>query len=190
MSGIHIKSLKASIRKQAAEARDGLSKEERQAMSREILERLFRLPEFIESTCLMFFASFRSEVDTLPMIRKALAEGKRVVLPRVRGKDLALFEIRDFGTDVSPGAWGIPEPCERMPVALDAIDLMLVPGLAFDEHGNRLGYGAGFYDRLLTVFSKMTVGLVFEVQMVPTVPADRHDVAVKKIVTEKRVIAA
>jgi 5-formyltetrahydrofolate cyclo-ligase len=181
--------LKASIRKLVTEARDRLSKEERQAKSLEILERLFRLPEFNESSRIMFFASFRSEVDTVPMIRKVLAEGKRVVLPKVQGERLALFEISDFETDVSPGAWNIPEPCERMPVALDAVDLMIVPGLAFDEQGNRLGYGAGFYDKLLASFSKMTVALAFEVQIVPTVPAARYDISVKKIVTEKRVIS-
>lgn len=154
------------------------------------MERLFLLPEFIASSRIMFFASFRSEVDTLPMIQRALAEGKRVVLPKVQGEGLALFEIRDFETDVSPGTWGIPEPCEKRPVMLDAVDLVLVPGLAFDEYGNRLGYGAGFYDKLLAVCSKTTVALAFEVQMISAVPAALHDIPVKKIVTEKRVITA
>jgi 5-formyltetrahydrofolate cyclo-ligase len=184
------KPLKTSLRKQAAQARDGLSQDERQAKSREIESRLFRLPELAASSTIMFFASFRSEVETVPMIRRALAEGKRVVLPKVKGRDLALFEIRDFDRDVSAGAWGILEPHENEPAALDAVDLMVMPGLAFDERGNRLGYGAGFYDKLLVSFTKTTVALAFEAQIVPEVPAARHDVPVKKIVTEKRIITA
>ena len=136
----------------------------------------------------MFFASFRSEVDTAPMIRRSLAEGKRVILPKVRGKDLALFEVNEFDKDVSAGAWGIPEPHEKNPVTLDTVNLIIVPGLAFDELGNRLGYGAGFYDRILPFCQGVTIALAFEAQMVPQVPVSAHDVPVKKIVTEKRVI--
>ncbi len=161
---------------------------QRTLKSREIEERLFSLPEFTSASVIMFFASFRSEVDTLPMIRRALISGTRVVLPKVKGKELALYEIADWDRDVSPGAWGIPEPRESRPIRLEEIDLILMPGAAFDEHGNRLGYGAGFYDKLLIAFTKMTVALAFEAQIVPRVPAEKHDLPVKKIVTETRVI--
>jgi 5-formyltetrahydrofolate cyclo-ligase len=180
--------LKTSLRKQALEARDSLPSEVRKAKSREIEQRLRLLPEFQSASVVMFFASFRSEVETGPMIRHALASGKRVVLPKVKGRQLALFEIRDFDKDVSPGTWGISEPVTSHPVALTNIDLIITPGAAFDESGNRLGYGAGYYDRILSSFPGMTVALAFEAQIVPQVPADPHDVPVKKIVTEKRVI--
>ena len=182
--------MKDSLRKQVAEARDGLTPEERQAKGLEIENRLFRLSEFTRSSRILFFASFRSEVNTIPMIRRALAEGKRVVLPKVKGNNLELFEIKDCEKDVSPGAWGIPEPHEHNRVALDAVDLLIVPGLVFDEHGNRLGYGAGFYDKLLASCTKPTVALAFETQIVSEVPAAKHDIRIKKIVTEKRVIEA
>jgi 5-formyltetrahydrofolate cyclo-ligase len=180
--------LKTSLRKQAAEARDSLPPEVRKSKSREIEQRLCLLPEFHAAGVIMFFASFRSEVETEPMIRHALASGKRIVLPRVKGRQLALFEIKDFDKDVSPGAWGIPEPVESHPVLLTDIDLIITPGAAFDESGNRLGYGAGFYDRILPSFAGMTIALAFEAQIVPQVPADKHDVPVMKIVTEKRII--
>jgi 5-formyltetrahydrofolate cyclo-ligase len=180
--------LKTSLRKQAAEARDSLPPEVRKSKSREIEQRLCLLPEFHAAGVIMFFASFRSEVETEPMIRHALASGKRIVLPRVKGRQLALFEIKDFDKDVSPGAWGIPEPVESHPVPLTDIDLIITPGAAFDESGNRLGYGAGFYDRILPSFAGMTIALAFEAQIVPQVPADKHDVPVMKIVTEKRII--
>jgi len=180
--------LKTSLRKQAAEARDRLPSEVRKFKSSEIEQRLCMLPEFHAAGVIMFFASFRSEVETGPMIRHALASDKRVVLPRVKGRQLALFEITDFDKDVSPGAWGIPEPVESRPVSLSDIDLIITPGAAFDESGNRLGYGAGFYDRILPSFPGMTIALAFEVQIVPQVPTDKHDIPVMRIVTEKRVI--
>ena len=71
---------------------------------------------------------------------------------------------------------------------LEEIDLIIVPGAAYDEQGNRVGYGAGFYDKLLSAFMKMTVALAFEVQIVPNIPTEMHDVPIKKIVTERRVI--
>ena len=169
-------------------ARDNMPPDERKAKSREIEERLFSLPEFRQAHTVMFFASFRSEVETHEMIRRALAEGKRVVLPKVKGGELGLFEIKDFDKEVSPGAWGIPEPHEFRPTKTDEVDLIVVPGAAFDAHGNRLGYGAGFYDKLLSTYKGMIGALAFELQIVPNIPADSHDVPVKKIVTEKRVI--
>jgi 5-formyltetrahydrofolate cyclo-ligase len=182
--------VKKAIRKKALAARDTLPPGERTAKSRAIEERLFALSEFISAQVILFFASFRSEVDTGPMIRRALAFGKRVVLPKVKGTELVLHEIADPERDVSPGAWGIPEPHGPRPVMLEEIDLVIVPGAAFDEQGNRVGYGAGFYDKLLPAFKKMTVALAFEAQIVPAVPAEVHDIPIKKIVTEQRVITA
>jgi len=182
--------LKTSLRKKIAEARDGLLQKVRESKSREIECRLFSLPEFQSAAFVLFFASFRSEVNTMPMIQHALDSGKRVVLPKVKGRDLMLFEIKDFIKDIEPGAFGIPEPRETWPVALSEIGFVIVPGLAFDEHGNRLGYGAGFYDKLLKEYTGATAAVAFELQIVPTVPADAHDIPIQKIVTEQRVIAA
>jgi 5-formyltetrahydrofolate cyclo-ligase len=171
-----------------AEARAALSAVEREKKSREIEARLIALPEYQAATAIMFFASFRTEVDTLPMIRHALGASKRVILPKVKGRDLALFEIGDFDNDCAPGAWDIPEPREHRPMPLEDVDLMIVPGLAFDVQGNRLGYGAGFYDRILPGFKKGTAALAFEVQIVPEVPTAEFDIPVKRIITEHRVI--
>jgi 5-formyltetrahydrofolate cyclo-ligase len=182
--------LKKVLRKQVLESRSNLSFEERKRKSREVGQRLFSLPEFHEAKTILFFASFRSEVETGDMIRRALRMGKRVVLPKVKGKELALFRITDFDKDVAPGAWDIPEPAKGTPSELQDIDLIIVPGAAFDEQGNRLGYGAGFYDKLLSDYRKTTIALAFEVQIVPAVPADEHDIPIQKIVTEKRIITA
>lgn len=167
-----------------------LSMEERKAASRKIMDRLFSLPEFKAARTVMFFASFRGEVETHDMIRRALAEGKRVILPKVKGKELALFEIRDFDRDTAAGAWEIPEPVHRTQVKAQDVDFIVVPGAVFDGRGNRLGYGGGFYDRLLASYTGMTAALAFDFQIVPQVPVSAHDVPVRKIVTEKRVIEA
>lgn len=182
--------MKKELRKKVLAARDKLLPEQRTAKSREIEERLFSLPEFKSARTVMFFASFRTEVDTGPMIRRALIFGKRVVLPKVEGAELALLEITDFDNDVAPGAWGISEPQGSRPVMLDEIDLIVVPGAAYDARGNRLGYGAGYYDKLLSAFKKTTVAPAFELQIVPNVPVDLHDIPIRKIVTERRVIEA
>lgn len=182
--------MKKEIRKRVLAARDTLSPGKRMAKSREIEERLFSLSEFKSARVILFFASFRSEVDTGPMIRRALAFGKRVVLPKVKGTELVLHEISDLDKDVSPGTWGIPEPHEPRPVMLEEIDLIIVPGAAYDEQGNRAGYGAGFYDKLLAAFKKTTVALAFESQIVPNIPTEMHDIPIKKIVTERRIIEA
>ncbi len=180
--------LKTDLRQQVLEARFKLTPQERKAKTREIEKKLFPLQEFQAAASVLFYASFRSEVETGDMIRRALAEGKRVVLPKVKGKELALFEIADFDADVAPGTWDIPEPARGVPADVRNIDLIIVPGAVFDERGNRLGYGAGFYDKLLSAYPGPTVALAFEVQIVPEVPVAEHDVPVKKIITERRII--
>ena len=112
------------------------------------------------------------------------------MLPRVKGKELELLEIENFDRDVAPGAWGIPEPEGSRPAQLKDIGLIVLPGAAFDEGGNRIGYGAGFYDKLLPLYKGRTVALAFELQMVSAVPAASHDIPVQKVITEKRIIDA
>jgi 5-formyltetrahydrofolate cyclo-ligase len=180
--------VKEKIRKQVLDARSQLTPEQRRAKSAEIEAKLFRLPEYRAASVVLFYASFRSEVETHHMIRRALAEGKRVVLPRVKGKELELFEIKSFDKDVLPGAWGIPEPDSSRQAELKDLGLIVVPGAAFDEKGNRIGYGAGFYDKLLPLYTGRTAALAFELQIVPDAPADLHDIPMQKIVTEKRII--
>jgi 5-formyltetrahydrofolate cyclo-ligase len=180
--------VKDKIRKEVLDARLKLTPEQRRVKSAEIEAKLFGLPEYRVASVVMFYASFRSEVETHHMIRRALVEGKRVVLPKVKGRELALFEIKSFDKDVLPGAWGIPEPEDGVRVELKDIGLIVVPGAAFDEQGNRIGYGAGFYDKLLPLYQGRSVALAFELQIAPEVPADAHDIPMQMIVTEERVI--
>src|SRR4029453_2599640 len=133
-------------------ARDALPVDARTAATLAIVARIVSLPTFIESRDVLLTLAFRSEWDTGTLVRAALAAGKRVALPRVNAttRMLELHALSDFERDIHSGHLGIPEPLPSCPpVAPATIDWVLVPGVAFDAEGRRLGYGGGYYDRLL-----------------------------------------
>lgn len=184
---------KKIIRRDVLRRRDSIRPEERKRKDRLIMNRVFSLPEFGSAEVIFYFASFGSEVSTMPHIEEALKKGKRIVLPRVDNENrrLRLYEIHDTG-EIKPGFMGIPEPYvpperER---DINEVDLVIMPGVAFDIYGNRLGYGGGYYDRLLSGLKKkvMLVAVAYEEQIVDSLPSEAHDVKVDLIVTEKRSI--
>jgi len=141
----------------------------------------------------LFYASFRSEVETLSLLRASLAMGKKVLLPNVDTKNsvLTLYEIKNMN-ELAPGYMGIPEPnlSDERCAVIDDADLAIIPGAAFDLSGNRLGYGAGYYDNLLSGRSRRMpiIALAYDEQLVDSIPAEKHDVTVDIIVTDMRVI--
>ena len=186
---------KKALRKKILALRDALSIEERQSKSKAIKDRLFSLPQFIAARSVALFVSFRSEVLTESIIRQALSLSKVIAVPitdRVR-KQLLLSRIVDYTADLAPGTWGIlePKPGSIRPLALDEVDLVIAPGVAFDRKGRRIGYGGGFYDGLLRALParKPVVSLAFALQIIDTVPFDlAHDEPVDIIITEAGVI--
>lgn len=185
--------MKKIIRREILKKRDGMSADIKAGKDSRIKDRLFSLSEFMSAQTVFFYASFRSEVETISMIKESLKMGKRIVLPKVDKERhrLRLYEIKDI-SELSEGYMGIPEPFpddERL-VSLDDIDLVVIPGAAFDYSGNRLGYGAGYYDFLLSERKKKmpVVALTYEEQIVDSIPSEIHDVKVDMIVTDKRVI--
>lgn len=152
------------------------------------------LPEFIKADSVALYASFKSEVDTHGLIEKAITVGKRVILPRVNVPDwkLMLYEIKDI-KELEKGYMDIPEPpaVENMLTNLyDDIDVFIIPGIAFDESGNRLGYSSGLYDKLLCSLNQNIpiIALAYEEQIVRKIFSEPHDIKVHKIITEKRII--
>ena len=136
---------------------------------------------------------FGSEWDTRPLLAAAVAQGKSVAVPRVNNASrmLELYAITDPDRDVAPGFSGIPEPrAHCFPIVVAAVDWILVPGVAFDISGGRIGYGGGYYDRLLPLLrtEARRVAGAFELQIVDNVPAASHDLVVDAIVTERRVL--
>ncbi len=184
---------KRGIREILLKKRDGIGHIEKKMKEAAIRKRLYALTDFKKAKSILLYASFRSEVDTMQCIRHALKIKKMAALPRVdsRKKELKLYEIKDI-SELKPGYMGIQEPktVKSREVGLNDIDIVIIPGAGFDTEGNRLGYGHGFYDKLLSKSRKpvTTVALAFEEQIIPKVPKDSHDVKIDKIITENRVI--
>jgi len=185
--------LKEDLRKILLQKRDSIKPEQRKAKEASIKRRLFALSAFRTAKCILFYASFRSEAGTFPSIQHALKLKKTVVLPLVdpKKRKLRLFKINDI-SELKPGYMGISEPTVKRKRAVDLrdIDVVIIPGAGFDAMGNRLGYGYGYYDKLLSKMQRhfTAIALAFEEQIVPRIPNEIHDVRVDKIVTDKRVI--
>lgn len=178
---------KGRIRKAVLQKRDALSPEDRAASSRAIGENLTGLSVWPGKGVVLFFHSFRSEVETRPMIENALRAGLPVGLPRMapEGK-LQLFMIKDLAEDLEVNAIDIPEPRIDLPSANPTeLGIVIVPGAAFDPEGYRIGYGGGYYDRLLVCAPQAhRIAVAFELQRVPALPRGPHDVPVDILVTE------
>jgi 5-formyltetrahydrofolate cyclo-ligase len=159
-------------------------------VSRAIIQDIIGLGTYRRSRVVMAYVTFGSELQTGAFIRHALGAGKTLILPKVNlaKRALELYEVREPARDLEPGVWGILEPkpdrCAR--VEPDVVEFILVPGFAFDARRRHLGYGGGFYDRLLgglTTRPPLVAG-AFEAQMVAAIPADAHDLPMNIVVTE------
>jgi 5-formyltetrahydrofolate cyclo-ligase len=180
---------KSQVRSALLWIRDRLPADARREKSVEIGTRLFADKDFMQAGTVLFFVGFGSEVETLPMIEAALRQGKRVVAPKVvKGKlDLELRRIERPEEELVAGAMGILEPREDCPeIPLEEIQLIIVPAVAWDEKGYRVGYGGGFYDHLLAQSKALRLGLGLECQILPKVPHYDKDLPVDKLITEDR----
>jgi len=162
----------------------------KEELSRKICERVAALPEFEAAATIMLYVDARSEVRTGALLRETLHRGKTVVIPYCDGDELVPWRLRSLD-ELSPGAYGILEPRAELRTAdrhigAGSIDLICVPGIAFDRRGNRLGSGKGYYDRLLPRLrpDAIKVGLAFECQTVDAVPVDGHDVPMGVVMSE------
>lgn len=179
------------MRREIIAARDALSDSIRCAQGQSIRAVLQALPALIAARTLLVTLPFRSEWDTRPLVEQALRAGKRVALPRVDrvARMLRLHAITDLGSDLVAGNLGIPEPRQTLPgVDPGEVDWVLVPGVAFDACGRRLGYGGGFYDRLLPLLrpDAPRIAGAFDVQLVDEVPVGPHDLPVDAVVSPTR----
>ena len=171
------------------EAREAISPEDRTRLSAVVSDRLFALPEVRAARTVSLFSSFGSEVDTSPMIERAHAEGRRVVLPFLDGDRMEVAE-HGPGEELARSSYGAAEPLRRNAVDPGGVDAVALPGLAFDRKGRRLGYGGGFYDRWLSRLrpDAALIGICFASQLVERVPAGSSDVRVHVVVTDQEVI--
>lgn len=163
------------------------------AGSAAIWERLSLLPPMAGADWLLAYVSRVHEVDTRGLIQQLLAMGRHVCVPAFdeTAQRYTVSEVRDFYADLAEGRFGILEPKREAvrAVGSDRLDVLLLPGLAFDEQGNRLGRGLGFFDRLLAEARGAKIALAHDFQVLKEVPVDAHDVRVDFIVTEKRIVS-
>ena len=182
---------KATVRRLALAARSRLSPAERAAGGAAVAGKLAELPELTDARAVLGFASFGTELPTDPVMAWVLASGRRLLMPYVDGSALRAAEVHSV-EELAPGYRGIREPVQRIAIDPSEADVILVPGVAFDERGRRLGYGGGFFDAFLSGIERRVprVGLCFDVQIVAEVPAGAEDEPVDVIVTPERVIRA
>lgn len=188
--------MKKFIREALLEKRGQLSAEEVQYKSKSIFRELSSTEIYQRSSNVMLYISFRNEVHTGEIIDDLLSIGKKVFIPIAvpSTREILVSELRDPDKDLEVGNYGVLEPKREAVRVSDPgiLDLILVPGVAFDEKGYRIGYGAGYYDRFLPGISPSvpTVGLAFELQMTERLPREKYDFAVQYIITEARFITA
>jgi len=187
----NIKIKKKIIREKISIARNSLTPEEHKIKSKLITDKLLKLSEYVKADIIFIYYPFRSEIGTTEIIKHALLKNKKVVLPKITGKNLKIFFISDMQRDLKPGSYGILEPdtncCKE--ANLNEIDLAIVPGLCFDLKFNRIGYGGGFYDKILSKLRKdvKIIALAFDLQIINNIPSCAHDKKVNIILTESRI---
>ena len=180
---------KLALRQQVREKLDVLAKATQLAGSAQACALLRQQKRWNEARAILFYSPLTNELDISPLLTEALAAGKTVVLPRfiAEKKLYAACEIHDLARDVQPGHFGIQEPAAHcLPIEIYRLDFVLVPGIAFDLHGRRLGRGKGFYDLLLAVVPGTTCGVAFDEQIVREVPVEPHDIRLNCILTPTR----
>lgn len=176
---------KAQLRVHVRALRRAITAEQRERDAALLAERLVGLPEISQAKLVLAYGANAEEVDPEPALRRLRAAGVRVAYPRVAGDTLDLHEV-DHYSDLVPGSFGINEPRAEAPrVDASSIEAVLVPAVAFDKEGYRVGYGGGFYDRFLDRLPPDTprIGIAFDEQIVDAVPHEPHDRRVQVVVT-------
>ena len=171
------KELRDSIRAK----KRAMTPEEIEARSRRLGELLAGSPAYREADTIYGYLPYNQEVRTVPMLERALREGKRVAVPKVYGEEMRFIYLTDL-SKVAKGYSGIPEPVGDGPVADDPRALVLMPGLAFDRKGHRIGYGGGFYDKFLAREPEHpTIALCYDFQLLPELETEEFDIPVDTV---------
>ena len=173
---------KKELRRSIRERKRAMTEAEIESRSRE-LGRLFAASEAYRNAKTIYgYLPYNQEVRTVPMLEQAIRDGKRVAVPKCYGDQMRFLYISDFEKEVAPGYANIPEPIADEPVADDKTALVLMPGLAFDPQGHRIGYGGGFYDRFLSAEpDHPTLALCYGFQMVEHLETEEFDIPVDQV---------
>lgn len=172
---------KSEIRKQIRLLKKQYNAEELKEMSRNAIQRIEAHPSFLSAKTVLLYSSLADEVDTKPLISKYAAK-KTILLPTVVGDDLELH-VYHAESETKKGVFGIEESKGPLFTNYAAIDLAVIPGMAFDKNGNRLGRGKGYYDRLLPKLNGKKIGVCFSFQFLDSIPSEKHDIPMDEIIT-------
>jgi len=180
---------KKLIRRKIEAQRKALDSQWKDAANARIVKKLQTLDVFKSARTVALYKAIAGEVDLESLFHKCWAAGKRTCIP-VFNTDSKIYEMAEVTreTDYSTGHYGIQEPLNPIPIVINQIDLIAVPGVAFDPKGNRLGRGGGYYDRLLNGFSGYSAAVAFDFQIQKTIPSEPHDIPVDGIITDIKLI--
>ena len=169
---------KAALRRMIREKKRAMTEEEIVSAGVRLMERFLSSPLYHNATSIYGYLPYNQEVRTIPILRQAMLDGKRVAVPKVFGDEMKFIWLQDF-SGIAPGYAGIPEPMENGPIADDPTALVLMPGLAFDSQGHRIGYGGGFYDKFLSIErDHPTIALCYEFQIMDFLETEPFDISV------------
>lgn len=172
---------KQELRRAIRERKRAMTEEEIVERSNALAEKFYHTPAYQAASTIYGYLPYNQEVRTVPMLQRALDDGKRVAVPKVYGEEMRFIYLEDL-TQVSKGYAGIPEPIADAPVAEDQRALVLMPGLAFDPQGHRIGYGGGFYDKFLAKEPHHpTLALCYEFQMQVHLDTEEFDIPVDTV---------
>ena len=184
--------MKHHLRKDMKAALAAMDPQQAAAKSRSACQRLIALEEFRAARVVMLYLPIPREVDTVPIALRAWQDAKTVVVPKVGWEQRHMIAVRcrSMDEEMVEDRYGLRTPAAGEPLPVDQIDLIVVPALAYDRHGNRLGRGGGFYDRFLsaTQVKAVTCGLTFHEQLIDQVPCDQNDYPVDILVTDREVV--
>lgn len=183
---------KAILRKTCRQIRNDIPEAQREPAGSAILTAIRNLPEYQAATAICAYMSIGSEVPTGGLLQQIWQDNKQLLLPRVTSTDGIMEMVTvESNSPMTTGAFGIQEPDIKLPAARhQSFDLVIVPALAYDRQGFRLGYGGGYYDRFLATLplSTLTIGLCYQCMLLDEVPRNRYDQAVAVVITETQVL--
>jgi 5-formyltetrahydrofolate cyclo-ligase len=172
---------KKQLRREIREKKRAMSEAEIQEKSRRLGELFVNSQLYRSAKTIYGYLPYNQEVRTVPMLERAMADGKRLAVPKVYGDEMRFIYLDDLSA-VEKGYAGIPEPVADTPVADDETALVLMPGLAFDRDGHRIGYGGGFYDKFLAQEpNHPTLALCYDFQMLPELQTEEFDIPVDQV---------
>lgn len=188
---IEIAQAKHAARVRARHARDSVDHGARGTSADKLARLLLEMPELAEVKTVLAYSALQNELDPAPAIWRLRSRGVRISYPRIEAPGVLDLHYVDHELELIPGPFGLAQPSEHAPrTPHDLIDAVIIPGVAFDQQGMRLGYGGGYYDRLLPMCRTdcLRIGIAFDEQIVHHIPAEDHDASVDVIVTPTRVI--